>query len=175
MSSPKRGYSKTGQKILVPTGMDPEEYYDFLERKKGQEKEIIHEKEIVFLKKEEEDQELIYNPISQKMIPLNGNVHKTLQKKGILNSKGEVIITQKDLNEQLSIFAMKKYIRENRIYDAVTERLPYMRIVELYRLMKLCEEEIKKPERVNEFTKVMETHQKEGKEIEDIKKIRGLQ
>lgn len=130
-------------------------------------------KEMKIKHEEIKEVEYIFHPITKKYMKSDSPSIRSLIEKGIISNKGLLLVTQDELDEATTLHVAKKHIAANRFYDGVDAYMPRMRLLEVYHLMKRCEEELKSDKRGEDFKKLTREADTMMKEVEIIKKMRN--
>ena len=116
--------------------------------------------------------EYVYNPISKKHMKRDSSAISNLISKNIISYSGQLLVTKEELDDFIRTANIKKAISTNRIDDAIDLYLPKMNMVSLYLLMKKCEEQIKSPQREDDYNTLLQNTSNTLSLTEEITKMR---
>ncbi|KAJ3317230.1 hypothetical protein HDV06_001832 [Boothiomyces sp. JEL0866] len=115
---------------------------------------------------------MILNPVTNKMAKVSAPSIQKLISDGIIDKEGNLLITNKELDELLNIHKAKKLINQNRVFDAITMRLKNMTIHEVYQIMNICKEELINGDRDEEIKEFEKKNKSISRDIDAIKSMR---
>ena len=130
------------------------------------------------IKKEEEvSVELIFNPITKKMMKKDSPTIQGLIEKRIIDNEGNILLTKEEMEEHIALIVAKRHIASNRIFDAFLGYLPTMKIEEVLLMIEACKDNLKSNSRVDDLelykTKVKAENSEGERIISEIEKIRA--